>query len=253
MYFAVIGNDNRMDYVAQQLYSLGCDVSRDLSRLQRDSVIILPPPVKSESIDIIGSNIDNIVTIYGGNISKEFINKLPDSIKVYDYLTWDNVIAENARLTANGIIKEAYQNKAWFNGSKVLVTGFGYCGKALASALKEQLANVTVAVRNHNLKNDIVAMGYEYFDIGALAKENTSEFSYVFNTVPALVIDSAVIDRLAADVCIYDIASKPGGTNFNYCHEKNIKAILSLGIPGRVYPEEAGNLIANAIYQHISL
>ncbi|MBQ8318450.1 MAG: hypothetical protein IJX85_08945 [Lachnospiraceae bacterium] len=252
LYFAVIGNDKRMDYVAQQLYSLGCDVGRDLNKLQTDTVLILPPPVTLESFNIIEPSLEKISCIYAGNVPEEFEKLLPAHVPLYDYLKWDTVIAENAMLTAYGIIREAYHNKAWLKESNVLVTGFGYCGKALAYCLKEQGARVTVAVRNVMLKNEIEDLGYDYIDIKAMSSIDLDIFPYIFNTVPALVIDAAVIDRLNPNAYIYDIASKPGGTNFLYCHEKNIGAVLSLGIPGKMYPEEAGILIANAIYNHIS-
>jgi len=51
---------------------------------------------------------------------------------------------------------------------------------------------------------------------------------------------------------IFDIASAPGGCDFEYCRENNIFAILSLGIPGKEYPMEAGRIIADVILSDLN-
>lgn len=253
MNFAIIGNDNRMDYVAEELYSLGCEVSRDLNKLSAGTNLIISPPVTEEYYVFLQPYASKINRIYGGCITSSFKEKLDqefEEIQVIDYLSFENVIYENAKLTAQGIIKEAISHKACLENSQILVTGYGYCGKAIAIALRELNANITVAVRDHKCKNEILEEGFDYMDMKNLDNKNLSNFDYVFNTVPAMIFYKEVLDNLKNTVMIFDIASKPGGVDFDYCLQKGIFALLSLGIPGKEYPKEAGALIGTACFNH---
>lgn len=253
MYFVVIGNDERMVYAAQQLYELGCEVGNTLSHDNNEICILIQPPVTETYLNIIQPYMNNISIIYGGQISDDFIHGLDNSIKVYDYLTWPKVIGRNAELTAQGIIKETIAFKGNPVGKKCMVTGFGYCGKAIANALRDMGAVVSVAVRNHKLKKNIIDDGFDYLDFNVLSCSNLYDFKYIYNTVPSLVITNEVIDKLCSSVMIFDIASKPGGVDFDYCGKKGIFAKLVLGIPGKEFPKEAGELIAMSCYNHYML
>ena len=58
------------------------------------------------------------------------------------------------------------------------------------------------------------------------------------NTVPAPVVTGAIIRELPRDAYIFDIASKPGGTDFACARECGIRADLALGLPGKYAPKE---------------
>lgn len=76
------------------------------------------------------------------------------------------------------------------------------------------------------------------------------KYSYVFNTIPAMVLDAGHLQWFSPSILIYDIASSPGGTDFAYCKAHGIRADIYLGIPGKLYPKEAGTVIASGIYEH---
>lgn len=247
----ILGTDKRMDYVAQKFYDMGYDVSRDMTDYDEKSIVILPPPVKSEMIKEVIPQLKQGTYVYGGAISKEFTDAcLEKGIKVFDYLKWDRVTEANAKLTAKGILKEAEALKSIEPEDKCLVTGFGFCGKAIARELKQK-ADVTVMVRRKEVSEEIVSCGYSYINM-AEKNDFAGEYKYIFNTVPSLVLDRDFLDKVSSDALIFDIASSPGGTDFMFCREKGIYAILSLGIPGRLYPKEAGEIIADGILNHIT-
>lgn len=243
----VLGTDQRMDYMAQKFYDIGYDVYRDIKNCTETSIVVLPPPVGDVAVREVLPFLVTGQSVYGGAVSKAFICECENrAIDVKDYLKWDNVTFKNAILTAKGIIKEAEGIKNINQNTKCLVVGYGFCGKAIASQLKALTNNISVLVRRKELKSDIEATGYgflnmkdEYIDLG--------EFDFIFNTVPALVLDGHMLQSASSSNVILDIASSPGGTDFSYCKEKNILARLSLGIPGKVYPKEAGEIIADAI------
>lgn len=244
----VIGNDGRMDYAAQTFYDMGYDVYRDFSNINSGSVIVLPPPVGEQMTKKIIPYLKTGQMIYGGMISNRLAHECElKGIGVFDYLKWDHVTAANAGLTAKGIIRESSCMRAVIEESDCLVTGYGFCGKALARELKAGGAKVDVMVRRKELSSEIEAMGYNFIDMNNHKKLNLEKYSYVFNTVPALILGSELLKRFSNNVLIFDIASAPGGVDFAYCSENGIFAFQSLGIPGREYPKEAGEIIAKAV------
>lgn len=248
----VIGNDGRMDYVAQAFYDMGYDVYRDLEHVSSESIIVLPPPVGEQMTKTIMPYLEQGQIIYGGVVSNRLKHEceLLD-IQVFDYLKWDQVTAENARLTAKGIIREAIALKAVLEESDCLVTGYGFCGKALADALKAVGARVDVMVRKKELAGVLEGEGYGFVDMNNPGKVNLEKYSYVFNTVPAMVLNDEMLNRLSNNVMIFDIASGSGGTDFEYCREHDLFAMQSLGIPGKEYPIEAGEIISTAIMNNL--
>lgn len=248
--FIVLGNDKRMEYVAERLYDKGSEVSRELVNNKSNIIMILPPPVNIDYYNKISICLDKIKIIYGGAISEEFKIKVGTHTQIIDYLECPEIISENAILTAQGIIKEALEQGAKLNDSNILVTGYGYCGKAISKELNNLGCNVFVAVRNNNLKDIILWNGYKYVDLNKINSYPLKDIDYIFNTIPAKIINVDLIDSLNNSVMIFDIASKPGGVDFDYCKSKGISAFLSLGIPGKLYPRDAGYLIADFCYNN---
>ena len=68
-------------------------------------------------------------------------------------------------------------------------------------------------------------------------------FAFLFNTAPAKVITPSVIDRLSPDTVIIDIASHPGGVDYNYCIKKDIEARHCPGLPGKLSPKTSAEII----------
>jgi len=248
----IIGTDKRMDYVEKSFYDKGYDVYRTLDESDENSIIIFPPPVTEALYEKYEKFFKKGQLFFGGGISKGADEKIKQLTGiVYDYLKWEEVVAANAVLTAKGIIKEAIMEKAVFQEANCLVTGYGYCGKEIAKELKKHGSNVDIAVRRKELKKEIELYYDRCIDITSLNTYNLEKYSYIFNTVPAMILDKKILLLVSQNSMIFDIASKPGGTDFEYCKEKGIFAVNSLSIPGREFPEEAGNIIANGINEHI--
>lgn len=249
----VYGTDGRMDYVAQTFYDFGYDVYRDITALHDQVVVILPPPVGESMMSQVLPYLKPGYSVYGGMISNRFKHECDLlSVSCFDYLTWDHVTEENAILTGKGIIREAISYGAVIEESDCLITGYGFCGKALANLLSEAGAHVDVMVRNKSLAQELCDNNYGYVDMYAFNRLNMEKYSYVFNTVPALVLDADVLCYLSSNVMIFDIASMPGGTDFDYCKKNNIFAVSSLGIPGKEFPKEAGEIIAHTVIADIN-
>ena len=51
----------------------------------------------------------------------------------------------------------------------------------------------------------------------------------------------------AKDTLIIDLASKPGGVDMDAARDLGVKVIWALGLPGKVAPVTAGNIIKETI------
>jgi len=61
-----------------------------------------------------------------------------------------------------------------------------------------------------------------------------------------------MLEKVARDAVIVDLASIPGGTDFEYAQMLGIKALLAPGLPGIVAPKTAGRILAQ-IYPQLIL
>lgn len=88
-------------------------------------------------------------------------------------------------------------------------------------------------------------------DIEHSPHSSLSEYTYIFNTVPSLLLDSNTLSQLSPDTVIIDIASAPGGIDYNAVSSYPVHARHLLGIPGKIAPKYAGELIAQTILSSI--
>ena len=169
-------------------------------------------------------------------------------IDIIDYYNREELMIANAVSTAEGAVQLAMEETAiTLNGSKCLVIGYGRIGKILAHRLKALGANVTVSARNYADKAWINAFGYKYADTRQL-ESCLENFDIVINTVPARVLGKDRLELLHAGSLCMDLASKPGGMDFNAAAGLGIKAIWALSLPGEVAPESSGAVIRDTIY-----
>ncbi|MGM9936476.1 MAG: dipicolinate synthase subunit DpsA, partial [Candidatus Ornithomonoglobus sp.] len=73
-----------------------------------------------------------------------------------------------------------------------------------------------------------------------------------FNTVPALILTGEVLEKVRQDTLIIDLASKPGGIDFDAAAELGLRVIWALSLPGRVAPVTAGIIIKDTITNILS-
>lgn len=79
--------------------------------------------------------------------------------------------------------------------------------------------------------------------------EHANRCDLLINTIPAPVINQAIIEKLPSHSVIIDLASKPGGTDFEYAKKRGIRAILAKSLPNIVAPKTAGKILADVITQ----
>jgi dipicolinate synthase subunit A len=161
----------------------------------------------------------------------------------------DDVAIYNSIPTAEGAIMMAIENTDYtIHSSRVIVAGFGRVGNTVANKFAALGAKVSVATKNSTDLARITEMGLTPIELNKLP-EYTSECDLLINTIPAEVITKAAIQNLPSNAVIIDLASKPGGTDFDYAKQRGIEAILARSLPSIVAPKTAGKILADVIIQ----
>ncbi len=263
----VAGGDKRQIFLALSLsclfdtYILGIDddrIKRDNGDIIYDMAILPIPVTKDEKtlfsplfkdeipLSEIAEKVKSGGMVFGGNFrgaEKIFEEK---GIETTDYLKREELSVMNAVATAEGAIEIAMrETDETIFGSRILITGFGRIAKILAKTLVSMGAEVTVCARKKSDTAWAEIYGANGKDFSLLSEK--SDFSIVFNTVPAMIFTKERLSLLKSSCLIIDLASIPGGVDFSYAEEKGIKAIHALSLPGKVAPVTSGRIIAKVI------
>ncbi len=177
---------------------------------------------------------------------------LKEWAKTYDFnlieiIDMDEIAILNSIPTAEGAIQIAMEETPiTIHGSKTCVIGFGRTAITLARTLKALGSDVTVVARNRGQLARAYEMGCKRAGFSEL-REVMNSVDIVFNTVPALVIDKEILKYTNTRVLIIDLATQPGGTDFEAANKYGFKAILAPGLPGKVAPVYAGEILADVV------
>ncbi|AZR72415.1 hypothetical protein BBF96_02800 [Anoxybacter fermentans] len=165
--------------------------------------------------------------------------------------TREDVGILNAIPTAEGAIQIAMEElPITIHGSKSLVMGLGKCGLTLAWRLRALGSEVYGVTRSPEGIAKARDLGIHIISYDELAKY-LPEFDLIYNTAPAMVLPEERIRLIRKDALIIDLASAPGGTDFEAAKKYGIKALLALGLPGKVAPKTAGLILCRVVTEMI--
>ena len=277
-YFWVVGGDLRQVKLAQLLQADGHTVqtyamdrrpqgsgltgSDTLGGIGRCDCVILPLPAAGEGgllhaplsdrkvpLEALAGELRQGQILCGGKLPPALTQMARDrDVEVADYLEREELAVKNAIPTAEGAIQIAMEElPTTIYDARVLVIGYGRIGKLLAHHLKGMGAKVTVSARSWRDLAWIEAYGY-----GAERTDQLQgwlcNYDLVINTVPALVLTEAMLEDLKPDCLVIDLASAPGGVDFESARSLGLKAIHALSLPGKVAPVMAGRIIRDTVY-----
>jgi dipicolinate synthase subunit A len=168
-------------------------------------------------------------------------------VPIYQTAEIDEVAILNSIPTAEGAIARAMNElPITLHGSRSVVVGFGRCGMTLARMLIGIGAQVIVVARSAAQRARAYEMGISAHRFDEL-NEVVSQADVVFNTAPTLALTAEALDAMPLSCLVIDIACAPGGTDFAHAKKRGIKAFLDLGIPGKVAPKTAGEILARTM------
>ena len=278
--FGIIGGDKRQLFLAKsisdscydvilggfdKLQSTGALVLADIKTavLESDAVIFPLPSVRTDrSINTPFS--DNSIILNEEEISAlikkpvfvamrdKFLKAYPqlENGRVFDYSAKEEFSILNALPTAEGAV-ECAMNKyeGTISGSKCLVVGFGRIGKILAKILSSLDAEVTVSARKQEDFAYIKALGYKSRNTEQMT--SVRGYDLVFNTVPHMIFDRSLLMNTDRNTIIIDLASLPGGVDFEAARRFGTDAIRALSLPGKCAPKAAGEIIKSTVFNII--
>lgn len=279
--FAVVGGDLRQLHLAALLLKNGYEVfavgfDREVEgfdqvvrcknpneAVQKSRCVILPLPftIDGETVNapfaaepiplglVIGA-CERGRLLTGGKLSAALLQQCEEKgIKAIDYYKREELEVKNTIPTAEGAIQIAMEELPYtLHGSRCLVTGFGRVGRMLAYDLDALGAKVSVCARKYSDLAWVETLGYTPVKLTSLQDKKTlAQFDIVFNTVPAVILTETVLSSLKKGCLVIDLASKPGGVDFQTAGALGIRTIWALSLPGKVAPFTAGAIICDTI------
>jgi len=275
--YLIIGGDDRLVELAKLLEGEGADIATygmDMAviknvpnylsfdeALENSDIVIGPIPFskdvhkinsKYSSVDIEAEELfrklgkdKKLILGAINNYSKGLAEKY--GIEYWDYYNDEGYQILNTIPTAEGALSILInETNATLFGSRILILGYGRIGKLLSEYLKALGASVHVEARKDSDLSWIIAERMKAVPLKELP-HYLGEMDIIINTVPAMLLDSSMLDLVKQDALILDLASMPGGTDFDYASKKGIKTIHAQGIPGKVACKSAARYIYSTI------
>ena len=165
-------------------------------------------------------------------------------LEYYVMMNDAEVAKKNAVPTSEGVIEYLITSRdSTIAGSRILVMGYGTCGRDLAGRLAALDADVYALVRN--AQKEALARADAVTSIN-LSQLFAYSFDVIINTVPSTILTDEMIRRLGG-VLMVDIASKPYGFNMALARSLNEKSALLSAIPGKYAVKTAGKILGQYI------
>lgn len=224
-------------------------------------IVILPFPYTSDnetittSFSSVSINTNDVLRQMNGTqllLAGRVDKHLSDLASLYnvhliDYGEREELLISNAIPTVEAALEIAIKETSHtIHNSHCLVLGYGRIGKILAKDLHALGAKTYVAARKHRDLSWIDANGYIGISFPDLIN-HIKNFDIIYNTVPTTVLDFPLLSQVNPSSLIIDLASKPGGVDFETAKILDKKVIWALSLPGKTAPKTAGNIIHNTI------
>lgn len=256
MEIIVIGGDARFEYLARLLSERGETVgvcAREacpwanavgIEALARaDAVAVNCPPKGALTLaDVLAAASDSARIIACGPGHPDI-----DDRRIVDLWKDESLLLANARLTAEGALASAMRSSPRaLDGMECMVIGWGRIGRALTELLVALGARVTVASRSPAGRNRAVERGAEAVDTAHIANALPGR-KLIYNTAPAMVLDSAALGRVDPNAMLIDLASPPYGIDLRAAWNRGLRAWREPGLPGRYCPYSAARAMLDAM------
>lgn len=280
--FAVLGGDSRQVYLANALaaredgsalYAMFLEKGSSLSKrikqtnqvemiLPQSDVVVFPLPFLNDRglVSTPLSEAEVSLQTCLAHLSPQAValaGKVPPDVHaafrarevaLYDYLEREEFAVLNALPTAEGAVEIALRHLPFtLFESSCLVTGYGRIGRVLARLLGAFGAKVSVASRERSELAWVRADGFAPVPLSHI-EGCLPHADILFNTIPAVVLDGEKLSALGRRCLIIDLASGPGGVDFEAANRLGLRAVRALSLPGKVAPESAGKLTLDAIF-----
>lgn len=277
MKLSVIGGDLRQLYAARTFMRYGAEVKVAALPSHNDDppcvaleqalayadAVLLPFPYTKDQKHLYTPLSDTLLPLSQLKIAEKtpvFCGKADLSLRgraesggwqLLDYTAWESFQAANAIPSAEGALSLAMQQlPCTLYALPVLIVGGGKIARHLCKLLCAFGAKVTLCARRDTDRFAASVAGCHAIDFPQL-QHAASLCRLCFNTVPAPVIDRAVIGAFDSDAVLFDLASAPGGVDFVAAAQRGLRTFHALGIPASYAPQSAGVLLGELIWERL--
>ena len=269
MKFAIIGGDSRQKYLAELLWRDGhrvCTYALERAELPPQipkagciqgcvygaDCVVLPTPAEAGGLLFTPLSAEQLrceelvaalwqgQRLFGGRLGDALcLSALRQGLSVEDLTRRQDFAVFNAAVTAEGaicVLMENCDTTLW--RSRILVCGWGRIARILTRRLLALGTEVCVAARRADARAEASALGAESCEFAALA-ERIGSFDGIVNTVPARVLDDAVLCSAAEGALLLELASAPGGFEKTLAENIGLRVLSAPGLPGRYAPRRS--------------
>lgn len=207
-------------------------------------------PFSEESLSIntfIGMIPENTI-FFAGKIDKDIREKLSEkSIFYVDLLDREEMAVLNAIPAAEGAVELIIKSiPKTIHNSRILILGYGRIGKVLAGILKGFGADVWIGARKYSDLSWIEVNSCKPVHTRDLERYVT-DMNVIINTIPSPIITADILNKIRPDCYLIDLASKPGGIDFEHAKKLGLQVDWALSLPGKVAPLTAAEIIKKTI------
>ena len=197
-----IKSDDKRSQELSQLCQLNHEVSNNFDINQYYDIAFLGIHGKEYQNDSINPD-THIYTL----IDNTHYHKYPNYYPLYKDFT---LVQENTALTSEATIaRMIMDNPKGLNHRRVLILGYGNCGKDLSKKLQNFGCEITISNRGNLHQRNIEKTKMKYCRLDDLS---LNDYDYIINTIPHHILTKDILDTKKKDAIIYDIASFPYGT-----------------------------------------
>lgn len=274
--FTIIGGDMRQVWLAKSLaqkgkrichYGLCTPLSEPNARpaaslteaISSSPVLITPIPF-SKIINLISflelsKAIPSEHVVFGGCIPDSFLELISlKKVSVFDFMTFPDFAFWNAKATAEAAIANAIllSPKTLFE-SNCLILGYGKCAKALSYLLSLSSCKLTVSARNPSQLAQASLIASETLPLNSLSHYDLSSFDFIFNTIPAPILDSTHLNQISPSALLLDLASAPGGFELEKAKALGRNAYVLPCLPGKYSPLSSAQKMLTFIFEQLKI
>lgn len=186
--------------------------------------------------------------VLGGRVSDPMRQAAAEKdLTLLDYFAREELTVTNAAITAEGAVQTAMEHldrTIW--GTDCLVLGFGRIGKLLCRRIQGLGGHAAVFARKPQDRAWASACGYEAMDLAQMGRQ-LGRFRVVFNTIPSLILDAALLEQLREGCLLVDLASQPG-IDQKAAAAAGHPVIWARSLPGKLAPVTAAEAIRDTLY-----
>ncbi len=271
---ALLGGDRRQEFLAFALRGRGFETvgfgntvfsgAPDLDKaMEGAGVVLLPVPATRDGVFLARGNEPKAAIpfsailarlrpgtlLLGGQLPPDWVEQAQKRGAICaDYYLDETVQIRNALPTAEGALRLAMQElPTTLFGSQTVVAGYGRIGSLLSEKLVALGAKVGVLARSSAALAKAELHGAQGRSFLQGVPPFFKDCRVLFNTVPERVFDVPLLSALPRNCILIELASAPGGFDPELANSMGLKVIPAQGLPGRFYPEAAGNILADAV------